>query len=426
VSETLGRLKPLLVDELDRVSKAREGALRKLEELRRRVAGGNNNGSPSSSSSPDPALVAAAGRCGRCRGSELGARDAVCDHCSLDELFLAWELSLFALTTRAVNAGGVGARARGAGGGGVSAEDAIRAAQAAALARVGRGGLGEEGERNDLDPATRRADGVSAAEVVRHPSEAERAMRVLRNEVARVRRPPAEAEEAEGEGQPKKKKKKSAAALAAEAEFEAATTLARVGGCALDALSALRDKLFLKARALALAQRGLLYAADELDMATTTLQLGGIGSGGGGQDVNFSAARGHAALYTLAPHELPHRAAELEAEAAAAKSDLRRALGTLRYLRGLAGEGGNGGGGEINANNNGGGGEPAPPSAPAAAPAAPASAPASQPRKSNNPSAAPRVGMCPVCHDDFAQQQGGGGGGGKGGAKAKAVNANVV
>ena len=412
----LARLKPLLVDELDRIAAAREEALTRLEQLRRRVAGGGGSRS-SSSPSPDPALVAAAGGCGRCRGSELGARGAVCDHCRLDECFLAWELSLFALTTRAV--AGAGARARG---GGITAADAVRAAQAAALARVGRGGLGEEGENvNDaINPSSsRRTDGVSAAEVVRHPSEAERAMRVLRSEVARsVRsRGPREEGSAEGGGgggeQALRKRSKKAAADAAEAA--AAAALARVGGHALDALAALRDRLFLKARALALAQRGLLYAADELDMATTTLRLRGC-CGGGGAGPLSAPPRGHEALYTLAPHELPHRAAELEAEAAAAEADLRRALGTLRYLTGLAegggaagGEGAGRGGGGAAADGGGACGETA-----AAPPGAtPAAAVASPPleHRNNNPSAAPRVGMCPVCHDDFGQGEGGAGGG---------------
>ena len=460
----LGRLKSVLVDELDRIAKAREEALGKLEELRRRVAGKEESASgpsPSSFSSPsppDPALVAAAGGCGRCRGSDLGARGAVCDHCRLDESFLAWELSLFALTTRAVAGGG--ARARG---GGISAEDALRAAQAAQNARVGRGGLGEEGGDGDGGSGSglsslRRADGVSAAEVVRHPSEAEKALRVLRTEVARVRRPREGNVEDDGDGggdgdgeegqqqegpAARKKKKKSATALAAEARAaaaaaaaaEASAALARVGSHALDVLAALRDKLFLKSRALALAQRALLYAVDELDMATTTLQLSSAGGGGGaavagGGGASSSrvggASRSHEALYTLAPHELPHRAAELEAEAAAAEADLRRALGTLRYLTSLAGDGGrqeeeggcNGGGG-------GGGGETAAvATTTAASPDAAASSPPSAPLRSNNPSAPPRVGMCPVCHDDFGKGEGedgaaAGGGSEKAAAKQK-------
>ena len=413
----LARLKPLLVDELDRIARAREEALTRLEELRRRVAG--DGSSSSSSASPDPALVASAGGCGRCRGSELGARGAVCDHCRLDESFLTWELSLFALTTRAVAGGGARARS-----GGISAEDAVRAAQAAALARVGRGGLGEEGGDNGNDdaiaPSSRRADGVSAAEVVRHPSEAERAMRVLRSEVARLasRRQGAGGEGEQAQAQRNKRAKNPAAETA---EADAAAALSRVGGHALDALAALRDRLFLRARALALAQRGLLYAADELDMATTTLQL----SSNGGGVYAATAARGHETLYTLAPHELPHRAAELEAEAAAAEADLRRALGTLRYLTSLA-EGG--GAGEERGEGGGGGAKnggretaAAPSASPgSAADAAAVASPALQ-QRSKNPSAAPRVGMCPVCHDDFGQGEGGGaaGAGEAGGANAK-------
>lgn len=178
-------LKPLLHAELARAGGARGKALAALADLRAR------------STRPDPALVAAAGGCGRCRGGELGAAGAVCPHCRLDEAFLAWEMALFALTTRALDS-----RAGRGGGGGVSVEEALRAAQAAALTRVGRGGLGEEGEGGggggddptglhlDPLPATRRGVGavVAASEIVRHPSQAERALRTLKFELGRLDR----------------------------------------------------------------------------------------------------------------------------------------------------------------------------------------------------------------------------------------------
>jgi E3 ubiquitin-protein ligase SHPRH len=53
---------------------------------------------------PSEELVRRAGDCGRCR-AELGVRGQLCEHCGLDELFLRWELRLFRLTTRALQAG---------------------------------------------------------------------------------------------------------------------------------------------------------------------------------------------------------------------------------------------------------------------------------------------------------------------------------
>ncbi len=55
-----------------------------------------------------------AGHCGRCR-SEMGVQGSVCKHCHLDDLFLAWEVRLYSLQTRAAAAGGL-----------VTAEDALR------------------------------------------------------------------------------------------------------------------------------------------------------------------------------------------------------------------------------------------------------------------------------------------------------------
>lgn len=48
----------------------------------------------------------------------MGVRGRVCEHCRLDELFLAWELRLFCLHTRALTAGTK-----------VTAEEAARQAQ---------------------------------------------------------------------------------------------------------------------------------------------------------------------------------------------------------------------------------------------------------------------------------------------------------
>lgn len=60
-----------------------------------------------------PAPLQAA-TCARCR-AELGEAGRMCRHCRMDDLWLAWELRLFRLDTRALVAGAH-----------VSAEDALR------------------------------------------------------------------------------------------------------------------------------------------------------------------------------------------------------------------------------------------------------------------------------------------------------------
>jgi len=281
-------LKPVLAGALDRLAAARGAALAALATLRARVA------------ALDPALVAAAGACGRCRGGDLGAAGAVCPHCELDRTLLALEASLFALTTRAMAGGG------GRAGVAVSPEVALAAAHAAAVRRVGRGGLGEAGGGEAA--SGRRADGVASVEILHHPSEVERVLLLLKDAVD------------------KKGKGRSAGAdLAAAAKAGAAR------------LASLRSAFF-KVTAATLAQRAALYAADELSMATSTLVMD---DGGGGVD------RGSARAATgVARAELPARARALEAEAAAAHHDLGVAIGQLRYLSSLAG------GGDAGGNNN--------------------------------------------------------------------------
>lgn len=281
-------LKPVLAGALDRLAAARGAALAALATLRARVA------------ALDPALVAAAGACGRCRGGDLGAAGAVCPHCELDRTLLALEASLFALTTRAMAGGG------GRAGVVVSPEVALAAAHAAAVRRVGRGGLGEAGGGEAA--SGRRADGVASVEILHHPSEVERVLLLLK-----------EAVDKKGKG------RSAGADLAAAAKAGAAR------------LASLRSAFF-KVTAATLAQRAALYAADELSMATSTLVMD---DGGGGVD------RGSARAATgVARAELPARARALEAEAAAAHHDLGVAIGQLRYLSSLAG------GGDAGGNNN--------------------------------------------------------------------------
>jgi hypothetical protein len=71
----------------------------------------------------------------------------------------------------------------------VSAEAAARAAQAQTLRRIGRGGLhedsGEGGAAAALDASGRRDAAVAETQVIHHPSEAERVLRLLLQQLQR-------------------------------------------------------------------------------------------------------------------------------------------------------------------------------------------------------------------------------------------------
>ena len=77
-------------------------------------------------------------------------------------------------------------------------------------------------------------------------------------------------------------------------------------------------------RVLALAQREVLYALDELNMATSRLRLKYPGE-------DSESALNH--LLTLHPEEVPQRNALLTGEKFMALDDLRQAKGQLRYLK---------------------------------------------------------------------------------------------
>ncbi|GBF99704.1 hypothetical protein Rsub_12416 [Raphidocelis subcapitata] len=272
---TLGGLKLLLSAELDAIAATGGAVVTLLEDL------------DAACDSPSRDLVERASTCARCR-AELGtARGRACDHCKLDDRALAWELRLFTLTTRAIALGAA-----------VSAEAAARAAQAQTLRRIGRGGLHEEGAGEGgtaaLDAGGRRGDNsVAETQVFHHPSEAERVLRLLLQQLQRH----------VGRSHPE---------------------LVAAGQAHLERLEGQR-RLFLAARALALAQRMLLYAHDELAMATMRMRLRLPGE----------SVAPHEAVYKLHEAELVPRNHELSGDRLLAEEELRRKLGTLRYLRQL-------------------------------------------------------------------------------------------
>jgi E3 ubiquitin-protein ligase SHPRH len=83
-------------------------------------------------------------------------------------------------------------------------------------------------------------------------------------------------------------------------------------------------KEYAQARVLALAQRGVLYALDEINMATTRLQLWYPGEDSHGELEK---------LFKLHPEEVPQRNVQLTGEKFMALDDFMRAKGQLRYLK---------------------------------------------------------------------------------------------
>ncbi|KAL0055911.1 hypothetical protein WJX82_005648 [Trebouxia sp. C0006] len=279
-------LQPLLLTELSAMDTARTSSLTTLNSLAQHC------------SNVTQAFVDQAGQCGRCRG-ELGVAGRVCQHCRLDEQFVGWEVRIYSLQTHAMAAGQA-----------VTAEEAIIRAQAAALRQVGRGGLNEQAGSSSQDPssldegaagAVRRGDAtaVSTAEIVRHPSESEQVLRILATHLRALKHLSAQA--------------------AAAREVLVAQSKAH-----LDLLEGQR-KLFLRSRALSLAQRALLYAHDELDMSMMRMQLRSA----------HDVVKLHEQHFRLQPAEVPLKNRELTNDRLVSEADLARLLGTLRYLQGL-------------------------------------------------------------------------------------------
>ncbi|KAK9861981.1 hypothetical protein WJX84_009317 [Apatococcus fuscideae] len=274
--------------ELEALDASRQAALAELDRLAQACT------------DPSPQMVEQAGHCGRCR-SEMGVQGSVCKHCHLDDLFLAWEVRLYSLQTRAAAAGGL-----------VTAEDALRQEQAKVLRRVGRGGLNEatgpsdEAESSLLGDAGPSLEGtghrsavVAGTEIIRQPSEAEQVLRLLTTQLRSLRSLPA-------------------------SSGSQREDILQMGKAHLESLE-LQRKDYVRARAFAMAQRSSLYARDELEMAVMRIRI---------RHPNEPVAP-HEEAFKLQPPEVPVRNKELTMEKLIAEADLKRTLGTLRYLEGL-------------------------------------------------------------------------------------------
>ncbi|GLI64470.1 hypothetical protein VaNZ11_007743 [Volvox africanus] len=276
-SSLLG-LKMLLNDSLNAIEEHRAEAMRLLDDL----------GTRTRQSQPAPEFVEQAGQCGRCRSGPT--RTLVCEHCRLDERFIQWEVRLFALYSRALTAGAT-----------VTAEEAARRAQAALVRWAGHGGLhekqGAEDQLEEGDDGTRRGANVAVANTSWRQSEAEMVLRLLVALLRQHFRHDADERHAE---------------------------IMREGKAHVNRLEAQR-RLLVAARSTSLAQRMLLYAHDELAMATMRMRLAREGEPISAHEVNLK----------LHPAAVPVKNVELSNDRIVAEGDLQRKLGSLRYLRKL-------------------------------------------------------------------------------------------
>eukprot|EP00878_Enallax_costatus_P028465 GHUV01030749.1.p1 GENE.GHUV01030749.1~~GHUV01030749.1.p1 ORF type:complete len:482 (+),score=191.41 GHUV01030749.1:2170-3615(+) len=172
--DTLHGLKLLISQELSALDSHQAAALHQLEQLQY---------SCSEAGGPQQPFIEQAGQCGRCR-ADMGVAGLVCKHCRLDEQMRKWEIRLFSLHTRALVAGTQ-----------IDADAAAAQAQQAALRRVGQGGLNEAAGESDtatgaagVGIGSGRRQGstaVSETQIVRHPCEVERVLRILHQQINR-------------------------------------------------------------------------------------------------------------------------------------------------------------------------------------------------------------------------------------------------
>jgi E3 ubiquitin-protein ligase SHPRH len=280
-------LQVILKTELDALQTAQSTALTSFQQL------SNEVGNPSSS------LVALAASCTRCRTVDPST-GTVCKHCHLDQKLVGWESRLYTLIASAMEAGGA-----------VSVEDAALAEYNQQInRRAGRGGLGEN-DNLTADGGTsagasgsgrRSAAGISRTVLVHTASQAEKALQMLAHHLRTLHVP--------------------TGAVAEQRDLLVAAAKAQLDG--LDAAK----KEFMKVRAVALQQRLKLYALDELEMCVMRMQV----------RAPYEHLSPSEELYKIHEAEIPVKSTELSADKAVSAAELRRCLGTLRYLQGLKAE----------------------------------------------------------------------------------------
>eukprot|EP00889_Picochlorum_renovo_P000171 jgi/Picre1/27201/NNA_000170.t1 len=269
-------LQVLLGQELGAQDEMRSEVVALLEYLGKRV------------SEEDPGLIDAAAHCGTCR-SFNATGGIVCEHCHFDRKMIGWEVRLFTLV----------ASARGKGT--LSAENIAEAAHKQSLYRVGIGGVGEKSSLQGDGVQGKRSDNkVADSKVIRGPSQTEKVLKYLANFIKSV-------------------------SLRKEDSDEKRQFLLKAAKYHLD-LMELRRREFIKARALAVAQRQVLYSLDELNMCRMRMRL---------RLSTEHALSAEEERYTVHPFEIPERLVEFQTEHAIAQNDLQNALGTWKYLKSL-------------------------------------------------------------------------------------------
>lgn len=236
----------------------------------------------------DPALIDAAAHCGTCRSfNAMGG--IVCEHCHFDRKMIGWEVRLFTLV----------ASARGEGT--LSAENVAEAAHKQSLYRVGIGGVGEKSSLQGDGVQGKRSDNkVADSKVIRGPSQTEKVLKYLANFTKGL-------------------------SFDTDDLEEKRQLLLKASKFHLD-LMELRRREFIKVRALAVAQRQVLYSLDELNMCRMRIRL---------RLSSEQALSAEEERYTVHPFEIPDRLVEFQTEHAMAQSDLKNALGTWKYLKTL-------------------------------------------------------------------------------------------
>ncbi|CAM6114787.1 unnamed protein product [Calypogeia fissa] len=262
-------LKYLVQKELDALGSARDQVLERLNSL---------NLSMKNPTAQDAERIA---NCPRHSESTTGS---LCAHCEMDDLFQIYENRLLLLRTSAAAADGL-----------VTAEDAVIAQHRILAHRRINGSkdqlISGRSQSTEMDnDLVRNRRGATETEVLRAPSETEQILSII----------------------------KAQARIAAGVR-DAATKHLHIFET--------MKKEYSQMRALAKIQREVLYALDELNMATTrlTLQLPG-------EVVENEIEK----LVKLPAEEVPQRNVQLTSEKFDALKDFSRAKGQLRYLKGLS------------------------------------------------------------------------------------------
>ena len=235
------------------------------------------------SDSPSDYEVWKAGHCSRCRTSEMQSSGVTCVHCETNSDFVKYEARLFSIRFRAISRG--------------QATDVQHVIEkfSSRDRRIPNSHVGgaEDADDGDVFATESRSRRLGTASDTIHVSElASESERVLKMIASKL-----------------------------DADTEVGARARRH----VETMESLRAE-FLSARAMAVAQRESLARRDELSMATMTMVLADPDQ----------AIPEHEKIYRLYPDEVPALNVKLSQEKLMYADDLRKALGQLRYLRGLS------------------------------------------------------------------------------------------